>query len=252
MFSIVVPTVYGQMIVNRHDINQTGALLRTGKSLDHKEIEMLGTIASALAPDAVVVDAGANFGSFALGISRRLGPRGAVHAFEAQRVIFNMLAGSVALNSLLNVYCYNVALGDHEGQIEIPQFDYSKPLNFGSIEFGVEQKEKLGQPRGHDPERAEFVRLTTLDSFAFGRVDLLKIDVEGMEMEVLEGARETIERCRPVMYVEFIKVDREALSRKIEEMRYAVYGNKMNLLCVPTEKSEQIRLVEGKIQITVR
>src|SRR2546430_15676743 len=148
MFSIVVPTVYGQMIVNRHDINQSGALLRTGKSPDNKEIELWATIASALSPDAVVVDAGANFGSFALGISRRIGPRGAVHAIEAQRVIFNMLAGSVALNSHLNVYCYNVALGDHEGQIEIPQFDYSKPLNFGSIEFGPQQTEKLAQPRG--------------------------------------------------------------------------------------------------------
>jgi FkbM family methyltransferase len=249
-FSIVVPTVYGQMILNRNDINQTNALLRTGRSLDDDEITMLARIMAVLPVNPVVIDVGANFGAFALGLSHVVGPLGTVHAFEPQRIIFNMLAGSVALNSMLNVRCYNMAVGDHEGRVEIPQFDYSQPLNFGSVEFGGEQREKLTQPRQHDPNRLEFVPLTTLDHFNFERVDVLKIDVEGMEMQVLAGATETIRRCRPVMFVEFLKVDQNALRQRIMDFGYVVYGNKINFLCVPSERREQIQIENGKIEIT--
>ena len=66
---------------------------------------------------------GANFGCFALALARIAGPKGKVHAFEAQRVIFDMLCGSVALNGLTQVFCHHVAVGDREGVIEVPQFD---------------------------------------------------------------------------------------------------------------------------------
>lgn len=46
------------------------------------------------------------------------------------------------------------------------------------------------------------IEMRTLDSFAFADVDLIKIDCEGYELEVLKGARETIERCRPTIIVE--------------------------------------------------
>lgn len=232
-FTIIVPTVYGQMLVNRFDINQTNAFIKTGRSLDHNDILLLANILKKLAPDPVVVDAGANFGAFSLGLVKAVGPRGKIHAFEAQRVLFNMLAGSIALNSLLNVYCYHVALGDHDGAVEIPQFDYSSPLNFGSIEFSSQQKEPLTQQRGHDPARADYVPLATLDRFKFERLDLLKIDVEGMEIQVLGGAAETITRCQPVIFIECLKSDRTELRRILTQAHYTLYENAMNFLCIP-------------------
>jgi len=114
-----------------------------------------------------------------------LQPGGKIHAFEAQRMIFNMLAGSVALNALENIVCHNVAIGDREGSIELPQFDYFRELNFGSVELGDEQRERLTQQRGHDPKKIEHVPLRTIDGFGFENVALIKIDVEGMEMQVL-------------------------------------------------------------------
>ncbi|HEV8680999.1 MAG TPA: FkbM family methyltransferase [Stellaceae bacterium] len=241
-FSVVVPTIYGQMIVNRHDINQTNALFKTGKAIDHAEINQLCRILHNCGPDPVVIDVGANFGTYSLGLAAVVGRNGKVHAFEAQRIIFNMLAGSVALNSLTNVYCYNMAVGDREGAIEIPQFDYTKTLNFGSIEFGPEQVEGLSQPRGHDPDRVEFVPLTTIDRFSFARVDLIKIDAEGMEIQVLEGAKETIQRCQPLLHAEFIKSDRVALRQKIADWGYDVYPNRGNYFCVPMRLKQKIKV----------
>jgi len=241
-FTIIVPTTYGQMIVNRHDITETNFLFKKGFSLVHSEIVFLTNVLRLCGNNLTVVDVGANVGTHALAFARVVGPQGTVHAFEPQRIIFNMLCGSVALNSITNLYCYNMAVGDRQESIEIPQFDYTQPLNFGSIEFGPRQREVLSQPRRHDPNRVEFVPLTTLDHFAFKRVDLMKIDAEGMELQVLDGAAETIRRCQPVLYVEFVKVDADALRERIVACGdYSVYKNKSNYLCVPSRLSDQLR-----------
>jgi hypothetical protein len=113
-------------------------------------------------------------------------------------------------------------------------------MNFGSIEFGAEQSEQLDQQRGHDEARREYVDLRTLDSYDFASVDLIKIDVEGMEADVLKGGRELIERCRPIMLVEFIKSDANALVEQITGWGYKVYVNGIDLLCLPTEFDARI------------
>jgi FkbM family methyltransferase len=204
------------------------------------EIDLLTDIVRKIPERQTVLDIGANFGMHALALARAVGPGGKVHAFEPQRIIFNMLAGSVALNALSNLYCYNMAVGDREGSVEIPQFDYAKPLNFGSIEFGPEQREPLDQPRGHRPELLEKVPLTSLDRMGFDDVGLIKIDVEGMEMEVLEGAQQTIAKWRPVLYVEFFKIDREALRQRISGWGYDMHVNAVNYLCIPSELKDRI------------
>jgi len=239
---MVLPTAYGQMLVNRHDLNQTNALLKKGVAIDHDEIMMLAEILPVLGRNLTVVDIGANFGAYALALSRFVGPYGKIHAFEPQRIIFNMLAGSVALNSLTNVFCHHMALGDREGKLEIPQFNYSRALNFGSIEFTAEQREPLTQRRRHDPRRIEYVPLSTLDRFEFDYVHMIKIDVEGMEMQVLDGAINTIRRCRPVLYMEFLKSDRAALQQRIADLGYEVHKKEINFLCIPEELTDRIKV----------
>jgi FkbM family methyltransferase len=245
-FSFVAPTVYGQMILSRYDINQTSALLRTGKALNHAEIELLRKMLSLFEGPHVFVDAGANFGVFSLGLANAVGPLGKVHAFEPQRIIYNMLAGTMALNGVTNVYCYNIALGEREDCIEVPQFDYNRMLNFGSIEFGPTQIEVLSQQRGNNREKVEYVRLATLDSFGLSGVHLIKIDVEGMEMQVLEGARQTIRNSRPLIYVEFVKSDHAALDAKIKSFSYDIHVNGSSLLCIPKERAGQLSISSSK------
>lgn len=235
--TIQLPTVYGQMLVSRYDINQTHALLKTGRSPEHNEIEILAGILKVLPADPVFIDVGANFGCFTLAMAPLCKT---VHAFEPQRILFNMLSGSVAINSLTNIYLHNAAVGAIEGRVELPQFDYERPLNFGSIEFGPTQREPLTQMRGNDPSRIETVPLITIDSLELSRVDMMKIDVEGMECEVIEGAIKTIERCRPVMLVEMIKCDAQALCNRVGGLGYAVHLGVNDFLCIPNEMADKI------------
>lgn len=236
-FSVVVPTVYGPMIVNRNDINQTGALLKTGRAIDHAEIMVLSDLLRQCPPNPVVADVGANFGTYSLAFAPLVGPHGQIHAFEAQRIIFNMLCGSVALNAFTNVYCHHLAVGDRDGMLDIPQYDYFKPLNFGSVEFGERQIETLEQTRSQDMGLREQVPMIALDRFGWDRLDLLKIDVEGMEFEALRGAEATIMRCRPILFVEFIKVDAARLGKVIESFGYRLMHNTMNYLAIPLDRS---------------
>jgi FkbM family methyltransferase len=238
-FGFVCPTIYGPMILNRHDINQTGALLRTGRAIDHDEIDMLRQVLGLLEGPHNVIDIGANFGVYSIALADLAAK---VHAFEPQRIVCNMLAGSIALNGLDNVFAHNVALGNREDSIELPQYDYNAPLNFGSIEFGGAQTEALSQERGADPARVEYVRLAKLDSFGFSNVTMMKIDAEGMELAVLEGASETIAANRPVMYIEFVKSDRDALEAKVQSLGYDIHVNGMNFLCIPYELATKIPL----------
>lgn len=244
-FTIMVPTEYGEMLVNRNDMDQTNSLFKSGRAVDHDGIVLLSEILKLYRPKPIVIDVGANFGAFTLGLASIVGAE--VHAFEPQRIIFNMLAGSVALNSLTNVYCYHMAVGDREARIEIPQFDYSKPLNFSRIEFGNEQQESLTQIRQHDPSRVEYVSLTTLDRLSFKHVDLLKVDAEGMEMQVIDGARSTVQCCRPILYVEFFKVDSDALRQQLGRFKYTLYQHELNYLGVPLEIRDKLRSITSRL-----
>jgi len=229
LISEVVRTRYGDMIVPSCDTNQTPSLRSAGIAQQWYEIDYLVSLLERR-PGAVFVDIGANIGTFSFALRPYCST---VYAFEPQRLIFNMLAGSVALNGWTNVYCVHAAVGDHHGSIEVPQFDYTKPCSFGSIEFGDTQRERLSQERGNDPDKADRVSLVPLDMWNFRRVDLIKIDVEGMEMQVLDGAAKTIGMHRPMMLVEYGKVDKPNLQQKLTSLGYLIkdFGN--DFLAVP-------------------
>lgn len=146
-----------------------------------------------LRPNSVVVEAGANIGLHTLPLARAVGSGGRVIAFEPQRIIFQILCANLALNGIANVLIRNEAVGDNnqtdgDQWIHVPPVDYSSPVNFGGIELGG----KIG----------ERVRVTAIDSLNLSRLDLLKADVEGMELFCLKGAATTIRRLRPILYVE--------------------------------------------------
>jgi FkbM family methyltransferase len=118
-----------------------------------------------------------------------VGQAGTVHSFEPQRVVFQTLCANVALNSLTNVHCHQAAVADAPGEIIVPILDYTSENNFGGLGLG-----------GY--ERGECVPVVTLDALHLDDCRLIKIDVEGMELQVLRGAQATIARCRPLLYVE--------------------------------------------------
>jgi FkbM family methyltransferase len=164
-----------------------------------------------IAPGQVVLDVGANIGAHTLCFAKLVGPEGAVLAFEPQRIVYQMLCGNIALNALTNVFANHLALGREAGTVLVPQPDYALPGNFGGIALGSFAS-------------GERVSVVALDSLDLPRCDFVKIDVEGMERDVLEGAARTIERFQPTLYVENDRADRSpALIEYLLGMGYRLY-----------------------------
>lgn len=152
--------------------------------------------------------------------------KGTVYAFEAQRMMSYALCGSAALNDLENLTIYNEALGSTTGTLNGGALDYSKPQDFGLFSL-VDQS----------TEKAQTIPLTTIDTLALPRLDFLKIDVEGMEIEVLKGARQSLEQFLPWCWIEYWKVDIEAIKAQFTGLDYQFYMmDQLNMLCAPRQK----------------
>ncbi len=76
------------------------------------------------------------------------------------------------------------------------------------------------------------IRTLSLDSLAIERIDLIKIDIEGMELEALQGAINSIRRSHPALIVESIKTDEAKLRALLEKLEYQVFKVGLNLLAV--------------------
>ena len=141
----------------------------------------------------VVLDVGANIGTHMLFFANVVGPTGRVYAFEPQHEIFQIMAGNAALNGLRNVRAIRAAVGDRHGELRYAQPDYAVADNFAAFSFT--------SPRTTEGVH-ETAPVMTVDEMELERVDLIKIDVEGMELPVLVGAEQTLARCTPVIYAE--------------------------------------------------
>lgn len=169
-----------------------------------------------------ILDIGANFGTFAIPIAKR-NPELTILAFEPQRIIFNQLCGNAILNSLDNVYTYNFAISDKEDTILIETPNYNTEINIGAFSFDSLVKEKCPTTTGEK----ELINLITIDSLNLTNVALLKIDVEGMELSVIKGALETIEKCNfpPLIFeawhqFDWYKERKEELINFVESLGY--------------------------------
>ena len=94
------------------------------------------------------------------------------------------------------------------------------------------------------PGKTVAIQKISIDALALPRVDLVKLDIQGMEIEALEGARQTIERGHPIILVESIKAGRERLRRFLDEQGYKVVEAGINLLAI--HKTDP---VVGELQI---
>jgi FkbM family methyltransferase len=247
MTAVVASTAFGPMIVPPYDTYLSQALIRLGQYAPAE----FATWRPFLPAGGTVVDAGANVGAHTLAFAAAVGAEGSVFAVEPQRTLFYMLCGTIALGNLQHVItATQCALGREPGQVRVPPLDYSAPNNFGGLEL-------------RDVKEGEAVPCVPLDSVTLERLDFLKIDVEGMELDVLHGATETVSRHRPVISAE---ADREknvpALLGWFRLNRYRVWWHKpplgplwprvvsVNLLALPRDR-EDLPLPEGDVEVAV-
>jgi FkbM family methyltransferase len=212
----IVGGLHGTFLVNENDFYIGRAMQLYGEYSEY-EWQVLSAFAGS-GRDAVEV--GANIGTHTVPLARLLGSRGRrLLAVDAQRAVFQLLCANIALNGLLNVQAENVACSDASGWVTFDEPDYASPGNFGAVEM----KASGGAHR---------VRAVPLDELVPASMDvgLIKLDVEGFEQRVLEGARSTIKRCRPMIYLEN---DRPGNSRSLIEtlwsMNYELWWHRAGL-----------------------
>jgi FkbM family methyltransferase len=176
---------------------------------------------------------GANVGQYSLALAKTFGARISLRAFEPQRPVFHMLCGTMALNNCLNVKLECAVVSDQDGhQIRIVLPDYDAANNFGALEFEAVQASDNSLLRFSDKEDA--VPTVTLDSYA-ERPHLIKIDAEGMEMKVLQGAARTVANARPVCMVETGKTGLEPVRSFFAGHNYKLFPRGQNAIAIPGE-----------------
>lgn len=243
----IIACRHGRMLANPRDIFIGRSLIAYG---EFAELE-IALLRRFLRRGCTVVDAGANIGTHTLAFAAMVGRRGLVYAFEPQRRIFETLAANLVLNDVANVRAHHAALSVRAGVLQVPEFDRTQTHNFGGVSVG-------------SAKRGKSVTATSLDALRLAACHLIKIDVEGMEREVLEGARRTIRRCRPLLYVENDRLRHSrALIEHIQALGYRLWAHTpplfsrknflrnrtdifpnivcANMLCVPRELDCRIR-----------
>lgn len=185
-----------------------------GRSLDtygewaQSELEVLGAF---LKPGQAVIDVGANIGTHAVYLAQRVGPTGAVFAFEPQRIMHQLLCTNATLNGITWLRAVHAAVGEKQGGLVVPDVDYASPGNFGGLSLGSWKE-------------GESVPVFALDDLGLSHCALLKIDVEGMEAGVLDGARKLIANSKPVIYLEHNHPDgAPAVIERLLRQEYACF-----------------------------
>jgi FkbM family methyltransferase len=147
----------------------------------------------AIRPGDVVLDVGAHIGSFTIKAAREAGPTGGVVSFEPSAENFSLLSRNVEANSCANIRLYKVAVGSQPGTAQL-QLHRRRGTN------------SLYPHPTSEPIGVEEVAVRTIDSVAdelnLKRVDFMKIDVEGAELEVLKGAKKVLSEYHPSIAME--------------------------------------------------
>lgn len=148
----------------------------------------------------VVLDIGANIGAHTLGLTRGVGATGRVYAFEPTDFAFRKLRRNLALNPELEQRCgaHQILLAANPGS-PVQQDIYSS--------WPLESDDEVHHKHRGRMMKAENAKVDTLDCFAeregLDRLDLIKIDVDGHELAVLQGGGDVLSKFRPVLVMEF-------------------------------------------------
>lgn len=173
---------HGMMAFNRNDTFIGQSLFQYGEWCEF-EIELLSKV---MRYGGTAIDVGANIGTHSVALAKSATR---IYAFEPQPRLYRLLTANLALNGIQNVVPERVAVGDHIGFIPMADLPPDEAMfNFGAVPLSH------GEPKGE-------ARIITVDYLGIAPT-LIKIDVEGMEPDVIRGAHKTIERHQPTLYLE--------------------------------------------------
>jgi FkbM family methyltransferase len=143
----------------------------------------------AIPPGTTAVDVGANIGIHSLVLSCCVGERGRVYSYEPSRRLCERFRENMTLNHVRNVTLREVGVGPSDCTLRFQPCE-------GEFNIGIGKFDSSG------PIEAEIVKLDS-DLHETGKISLIKIDVEGMELDVIRGAKAILAQHRPTLVVEY-------------------------------------------------
>lgn len=151
-----------------------------------QEIDILGAF---IHTGNHIVDAGAYIGTHSRAFSALVGASGKVFAFEPNPATFSILQQNAEAATQSNIQLFNTGLGatSAETTLQIVESDHNR----ASASVAPAPNAKSIR-----------IKIQPLDELAFSRVDFIKVDIEGMELQLLEGAEDTVQRHSPIIFLE--------------------------------------------------
>lgn len=218
--SISLPETKFQIFINPSKNACVDEIIATQGNWEPKITERLATFVK---PNMVFLDIGSNIGYYSLFVSSLLKNTGEVYAFEPITSLFNQINESIKLNGFTNIKALQTALGNEKAEKEI----YLRDENMGGSSL-IDYKD-LNIVRVSSIEK---IMVDKLDSVLpkNTKVDLIKIDVEGYELEALQGAKKILEAQHPVIFMEFSPVFYEQ-DRKGKTQEMITFLEELNYTC---------------------
>lgn len=193
-----------------------------------------------LRPGDNFIDCGANLGAYVVPMAERIGRSGWVWAFEPFLHTFQHLTANVALNGLLNVFTVHAALGNSTTRrvLNAPRLDSFNTLGAMRVDDQLDVDTALNAGITYDGQ--EDVQVWSLDDYLdtlrhrpLQNLRLMKIDVEGMETEVVQGAQRTIALHRPIVWAE----NADYFDR--QDTRFIAAMHQLGYICGKAESAPQ-------------
>jgi FkbM family methyltransferase len=159
-------------------------------------------------PNTDILDIGGYIGTSSLLFSKIVGTNNIIHTFEP--VNYKCLQKNITDNNLDNkIKLYNCGLSNVNGKIKSPKINYHEKNNYGGQAIALLHDSHINEQLLNDDINSDdYINLKKLDDFNIKNIGLIKIDVEGFELSVLEGAMETIKNSNyPPIFIEIWGVE---------------------------------------------
>ena len=201
---IITNTKYGRFLVNPEDSYVARSLIKYGEYCEG-EVSLLSQL---IDNNSIVVDIGANIGALSIPLAQKAK---AVFCFEPHPFNYNILCANIALSNLKNIEAYKVGIGSSTRTMRIQDIELFKHNN--------------GAHNLLDDDESDTNSSRTLITNQIPACNLIKIDVEGMELDVLKGITATINECQPFLFVENDRVEKsfDLISYIEDTLNYKAY-----------------------------
>ena len=194
----------------------------------------------------VAIDRAANIGVHTVGWAKRMTGWGSLIAFEAQERVFCALAGNIALNNCFNARAVLSAVAASDGTMKIPTPDYLRPGTFGSLVLKKRDTAKfIGQPVNCSAANFVEVPAVRINSLAVPRIDMMNVDVEGMEWSFRKA--QPSRSSLPVLMVEWVESKKTNLASRLTDHGDLVFEIGMTFLAL--HKTDKLPAHMGKSRI---